>query len=363
MVWQANHPFSSGRCTFVQTCTRCGETKDAEAFGFRNKAHARRHRKCKACVAAYGREHYARNHEAYIARNARNRPIQKHLLKEKLWRYKSQRGCLDCGERDPVVLDFDHLDPRDKSADVGRLASSNCGWPTIMREIARCQLRCANCHRRRTARQFDWPMLMISSGAEAASNSIHAQPLVHRRRLRRPNRVSLLVGTAAREDHQVCRWCGMEKPVDAFRFRDRAKTQRHSICGECISAYRREHYALNRAEYIARNDHLLRRRGKKWLRRLWQYLAEHPCVDCGECDPVVLDCDHVDRTRKRTSVSFLARSGYPWSTVLAEIEKCQVRCANCHRRRTATQFDWPILRLSLLQTGEPAGAQLGLLNS
>jgi hypothetical protein len=132
----------------VQTCTVCGENKETEAFGFRNQAAGRRHRRCKTCMAAYGRGHYTRNHEAYIARTARNRPTQKRLLRETLWRYKSQHGCSDCGERDPIVLDFDHIDPRDKNAEVGWLVSRNRGWTTVMREITRCQLRCANCHRR-----------------------------------------------------------------------------------------------------------------------------------------------------------------------------------------------------------------------
>ncbi len=343
----------------MQTCTECGETKAAEEFGFRNKAAGRRHRKCKTCVAAYGREHYTRNHEAYIARNTRSRPTQKRALRQKLWQYKSQHGCCDCGERDPVVLDFDHLDPGDKGAEVGRLASHNYGWPTILREISRCQLRCANCHRRRTARQFNWPMLMAVRDEDAAPRAIQAGLPRVRRQLRRPVRKSLVAETQAREGFRVCRWCGTEKPLDAFRLRDQVGDKRHTICGECVNAYRREHYALNRAEYIARNDHLLRVRGKKWLRRLWEYLAEHPCVDCHEDDPVVLDCDHIDRSSKRDSVSFFARSGYSWKTVLAELAKCEVRCANCHRRRTAAQFNWTILSFAFAQVGDAASAQYG----
>jgi len=87
-------------------------------------------------------------------------------------------------------------------------------------------------------------------------------------------------------------------------------------------------------------------RGRKWLRLLIDYLLAHPCVDCGERDPVVLDFDHVSRDEKRDAVTFLARSGSPWATVMAEVRKCQVRCANCHRRRTAVQFDWPKLAFS-----------------
>ena len=45
------------------------------------------------------------------------------------------------------------------------------------------------------------------------------------------------------------------------------------------------------------------------------------------------------RTTKTADVTFLAYSLNSWDKVLAEIEKCDVRCANCHRRRTAQQFD------------------------
>ena len=63
-----------------------------------------------------------------------------------------------------------------------------------------------------------------------------------------------------------------------------------------------------------------------------RYLSEHPCVDCGEVDSVVLDFDHV-RGKKFKNIAEMANS-YPWLSVLKEIEKCVVRCANCHRRKT-----------------------------
>jgi hypothetical protein len=52
-----------------------------------------------------------------------------------------------------------------------------------------------------------------------------------------------------------------------------------------------------------------------------------------------LEFDHRDPGTKLLTVNRLAINR-PWSRVSAEIEKCDVRCVNCHRRRTAPQFGW-----------------------
>lgn len=57
-------------------------------------------------------------------------------------------ACLDCGERDPVVLDFDHVGA--KRAGVVQLAGREAAIEVLELEIAECEVRCANCHRRRT---------------------------------------------------------------------------------------------------------------------------------------------------------------------------------------------------------------------
>ena len=59
---------------------------------------------------------------------------------------------------------------------------------------------------------------------------------------------------------------------------------------------------------------------------------EHGCVDCGyDAHPAALHFDHVDPSTKLFGIAKgLTRS---WSAILAEIAKCEVRCANCHAIR------------------------------
>lgn len=64
-----------------------------------------------------------------------------------------------------------------------------------------------------------------------------------------------------------------------------------------------------------------------------EYLSVHPCIDCGESDIRVLEFDHVRGVKSR-SVTQLAQWGYAESTIRSEIDKCVVRCCNCHRRKT-----------------------------
>jgi hypothetical protein len=72
--------------------------------------------------------------------------------------------------------------------------------------------------------------------------------------------------------------------------------------------------------------------------RVMEHLLTHPCVDCGESDPVVLDFDHLPGFEKRFTISrAVGASTRSWKAIHAEIEKCEVVCANCHRRRTAAR--------------------------
>ena len=71
--------------------------------------------------------------------------------------------------------------------------------------------------------------------------------------------------------------------------------------------------------------------------KIVEYLKQHPCADCGEEDILVLQFDHV-RGEKKYVLSVIICGGHSWNTVWNEILKCDVRCANCHIRKTAKDF-------------------------
>lgn len=136
---------------------------------------------------------------------------------------------------------------------------------------------------------------------------------------------------------RVCARCHAEKPLDAFPIKNSARGTRVSYCVPCRSEYGKEHYRQNRPYYLAKNAvaKVRHRRANRELAR--EHLSTHPCVDCGERDPLLLDFDHLDPTTKRGNVSqMLSREAAP--AIEREIGKCVVRCGNCHRLRTAQQF-------------------------
>ena len=71
------------------------------------------------------------------------------------------------------------------------------------------------------------------------------------------------------------------------------------------------------------------------MRYLLEYFKSNPCVDCGEADPLVLEFDHLKDKRFDIGAGLPDRN---WEKLLEEMEKCDVVCANCHRRRTARRL-------------------------
>jgi|TARA_B100001939_G_scaffold89223_1_gene76479 hypothetical protein len=95
-------------------------------------------------------------------------------------------------------------------------------------------------------------------------------------------------------------------------------------------AAQKRHYQKHKQKIIARSRESNKVRIKRNKEYILSVKSESGCVDCGESNPLVLDFDHV-RGEKVGNVSDLARQAYSIKKIQKEIEKCEIRCANCHR--------------------------------
>src|SRR3990167_6426220 len=115
-----------------------------------------------------------------------------------------------------------------------------------------------------------------------------------------------------------CSCCQKIKPNKAFNFKNRKKQKRNSFCAECHKVYCRNHYQKNKKYYKQKARRWDAKQIKINLDRLGEYFVNHPCVDCGEQDTVVLEFDHVFG-KKQSDISSAVYSPWPWDRILEEI--------------------------------------------
>lgn len=135
-----------------------------------------------------------------------------------------------------------------------------------------------------------------------------------------------------------CSKCGRLLPLIQFPLRSAARGTFRCECKDCRAEYDRVYYIENRGRYKEHQRRNQPRRRNENRQRLDEYLADKCCIDCGETDRVVLELDHV-RGVKEFNVGSMV-SMFSWKRISKELEKCEVRCANCHRRKTARDFKW-----------------------
>jgi len=104
------------------------------------------------------------------------------------------------------------------------------------------------------------------------------------------------------------------------------------ICGQraAVKRYYIKHKQSRKDRVVKRSDRA--RPGRRHNRKLiiQEYKACRPCVICGESDPVCLTFHHRDPATKKFSISQSLRVGVKLDVVIAEMEKCDIICANCH---------------------------------
>jgi hypothetical protein len=139
---------------------------------------------------------------------------------------------------------------------------------------------------------------------------------------------------------KICTKCGIEKNIEEFPLRNQFTLRRQSYCKDCRKVYGVEWYGRNK-EYQKANARKhsteYRAAAKEYV---WNYLLTHPCIQCGEINPVVLEFHHVRGEKENDIAHLINQSGSSLDTLIAELEKCDVLCANCHRKLTAEERGW-----------------------
>lgn len=88
------------------------------------------------------KKYYETEQGKQVARNAsmKHADIRLQVLRE----IKAERGCVRCGEKDPIVLQFHHRNPAEKELTRAQLIT--CSLERVEAEIVKCDVVCANCH-------------------------------------------------------------------------------------------------------------------------------------------------------------------------------------------------------------------------
>lgn len=108
---------------------------------------------CKKCSRQYVKNHYQKNRQYYIDK-AKKRNIESNQRKQDfVGDYLKNHPCIDCGETNILVLEFDHKSREDKEDDIAWMLKRRLSFQKVIKEIAKCEIRCANCHRIKTAKE------------------------------------------------------------------------------------------------------------------------------------------------------------------------------------------------------------------
>lgn len=142
-----------------KVCSICKENKSTTEFNKKLSSKDGLQNVCRLCNSEQNKKHYQNNLDKIKNRSKkRNRRVKPEL--QKILLPFLEKGCAVCGEKDLVVLDFDHL--RDKKYNIAKLVSAVFSVKKVLSEIEKCQILCANCHRRKTAKDFNWWRINIA---------------------------------------------------------------------------------------------------------------------------------------------------------------------------------------------------------
>lgn len=124
-----------------------------------------------------------------------------------------------------------------------------------------------------------------------------------------------------------CSKCNLLLPISQFYKRTKGSRDGYqSRCKTCHKQYRQQHYQENRKKYLKKASEWNKRERQRWSK----FKATLRCSICREDHPACIEFHHNDGRKEHNIANMVGR--YKMSTILKEITKCDILCANCHRK-------------------------------
>jgi hypothetical protein len=142
----------------MKNCSRCEQDKEEKDFNRRGKKFSVW---CRTCCSEYNRERYKNSNGKVRKKLKQQEAARKLEIEKKIVDHLKNNPCVKCQESNILVLDFDHI-RGEKEFNIAKAIWDVYSWERIEKEIAKCQVLCANCHRIKTAKQLNtWKLKYI----------------------------------------------------------------------------------------------------------------------------------------------------------------------------------------------------------
>ncbi len=159
------HPVGiAARYATLMICGHCALDRPDDWFRLRDRRTGRIDTICVDCRRGYGRAYYDRDPVRFNARRRARMATYRARNREYVESYLRAHPCVDCGIAEIVVLEFDHV-RGSKVNNISCLVRDGARMEKLQEEIAKCVVRCANCHRRRTNQEIWTAMRKRKSSA------------------------------------------------------------------------------------------------------------------------------------------------------------------------------------------------------
>lgn len=140
----------------MKQCSKCHEVKDESEYskkGLRKDGSQKLQPYCKSCQSLVIKAFYKANCEKIKVEVKLRKKSIVDKIQSQVIDYLKNKCCLHCGESDIRCLEFNHIDPSQKERNISNLITQTNSWKRIVKEIEKCEILCANCHRKVTHQQ------------------------------------------------------------------------------------------------------------------------------------------------------------------------------------------------------------------